>query len=309
MKKVAILGATGHVGKSIINSAINDERYELFLFARSRERTDAFLTSIGAHPGIPVMGFSQFPDGEYDAVINCVGIGSPQKLKNELASIFAITEQFDGLVLNYLHRSPGTKYINISSGAAYGTDFSVPAGEETCARFSINNLSISEYYGIAKLNSEAKHRALPSLAIIDLRMFAFFSRFIDLQERFLLTEVIASIKSRNVLMTGPGDIMRDYVHPSDLMCVIDLIIEGGMLNTSFDLYSLQPTSKFELLEWFAEKHGLRYSVDDTHEPLSVTGVKSNYFSGSKKAAMLGYSPKYSSLEAVAMEAEAILSVE
>jgi len=56
-------------------------------------------------------------------VINCVGIGDPGKLRNEMSSIFRVTERFDNLVLDYLECHPSALYLNMSSGAAYGQDF------------------------------------------------------------------------------------------------------------------------------------------------------------------------------------------
>ena len=60
-------------------------------------------------------------------------------------------------------------------------DFSVPVDESTYSKWGINHISEADYYGIAKLNSEVKLRALKDLNIVDLRVFGYFSRFIDLE--------------------------------------------------------------------------------------------------------------------------------
>ena len=306
-KKIALLGATGHIAKNIIFWSCKESKYELCLFARSPERVKAFLSTIGECSDVSVGNFEGFNDGVFDVVINCVGIGAPQKLKADLLTIFATTEYFDNLILNYLGHRPQTLYINLSSGAAYGTNFTVPVTQESFSTFGINNLDASEYYGIAKINSEAKHRALHDLNIVDLRVFAFFSRFIDVEERFLLSEIISCIKNKKEFVTGPGDITRDYVHVSDLMSMMDIIVNTMQVNDVFDVYSRKPARKFELIDFFAERYGLKYSVMDTFEALSVTGTKNNYFSLNKKAELLGYLPQYSSLEAIAEEAAIILS--
>ena len=40
-------------------------------------------------------------------------------------------------------------------------------------------------YALSKINSEIKHRKLKHLNIIDLRLFSFFSRFMNLKSKFL----------------------------------------------------------------------------------------------------------------------------
>lgn len=46
MKKIAILGATGHIAKNLISSFKSLENYNLFLFARSDEKLNNFLKII-----------------------------------------------------------------------------------------------------------------------------------------------------------------------------------------------------------------------------------------------------------------------
>lgn len=303
MKRVAILGATSHIAKGLIHSFCLAQDAELYLFARFPERVDAFLDSIRALPEQPirVLPFSEFPFQRYDVVINCVGIGSPAKLRQDPYAIFEITETFDELVLGYLKSAPGALYLSLSSGAAYGTDFSEPPGEGTPARFNANALESTEYYGIAKLCSEAKHRALRELNIVDLRVFGYFSRFIDLGESFLLSELVSCLKSGQEFVTGPQDIVRDFVHPEDLAALVRCVIKEEHLNDVFDVYSAKPAGKFEIIEALARSGRLRYRVTEQYAAATATGTKSNYYSRNRKAERIGYRPRFSSLECILRE--------
>ena len=303
--RIAILGATSHIAKGLIYYFNKKGNNELFLFARSIDRLREFLKSIEGGENIHLKGFDELNKERYDIIINCIGISSATDFKERVSSYFRLTEQFDNLVLDYINDHSDTLYINFSSGAAYGTDFSVPVDESTYSKWDINHISEADYYGIAKLNSEVKHRALKDLNIVDLRVFGYFSRFIDLKSRFLLTEIISCTKENKELITGPDNIVRDYVHPKDLFELLDKCIERYRLNDVFDVYSLKPVLKFEILEYFQKEYGLEYIINNGFISSSATGSKENYYSISKRAGKISYSPQFTSLDSIVQETAAM----
>jgi nucleoside-diphosphate-sugar epimerase len=307
-KRIAILGATSHIAMGLIHNFCLAQDAELCLFARSSERVRAFLDAHcpPGNPPVLVLPFSEFPSRPYDVVINCVGIGSPAKLRDDPYAVFEITERFDEMILNYLKGEWPALYLSLSSGAAYGAGFSEPPCESTPARYNANALQPSEYYGIAKLCSEAKHRALKHLNIVDLRVFGYFSRFIDLSQSFLLSEVVSCIVKQQELVTGPQEIIRDFVHPEDLAALVRCLMQQERINDVFDVYSARPVTKFEILEQFARSGALQYRVSGEYAPLNATGAKSNYFSENRRAGKIGYQPRFTSMACITKETEAIL---
>lgn len=304
--RIAILGATSHIAKGLIYNINKNETNELFLFARSMDRLREFLKSIGCGESFHLKGFDELNKERYDVIINCIGISSAADFKERVSSYFRLTEDFDNLVLDYIKEHPDTLYINFSSGAAYGTDFRVPADESTYSRWDINHISEADYYGIAKLNSEAKHRALKDLNIIDLRVFGYFSRFIDLESRFLLTEIISSIKEGKEFFTGPDNIVRDYIHPNDLYSLVEKCIDRKSINDVLDVYSLKAVNKFGILDYFVAEYGLKYKVRDDIKISAITGIKDNYYSKNKKAQNIDYYPQFTSMECIAQEISEII---
>lgn len=305
-KKIAILGATGHIAKSLIDGFCRADKYELFLFARSLDRFGKFLKSI-PHNNVSPKMFSEFNHAEYDVIVNCVGIGDPGKLKSAGSSIFRLTETFDNMILDYLGSHLEALYINFSSGATYGTDFSMPVDESSCTQLDINNITPMDFYGIAKINSEAKHRSLTDMNIVDLRVFGYFSRFINLETQYFMSEVISCVKHDKDFETGTENIIRDYVHPQDLMSLIEKCIAKQSLNDVFDVYSLKPARKFEILDYFSKQYGLKYTVKDNINIPTATGTKNHYYSNNKKAEKIGYLPQFTSLDSIIEETKAILS--
>ena len=290
-RRIAILGATSHIAKGLIYNFCKDRTNKLYLFARSDDRVKDFLISINCGAVSKVEPLAEFGKDQYDVIINCVGIGDPALLKDARASIFELTEAYDNLILNYLKNSKKSIYINFSSGAVYYAN--VNALDEAC------------FYSIAKLNSEAKHRSSQGLKIIDLRVFAYFSRFIDLKSRYLITGIINSIRNKKVFKTGKNNIVRDYIGPEDLFSLVRCCIEKGS-NGAYDVYSRKPVRKLDLLKSFHKEFGLEYKISGARILDSVTGAKEIYCSKNRKAQELGFKPKYDSLKLLIKETEAIL---
>ncbi len=262
---IAILGSTSHIAKNLI------ERFNhknLYLFSRSRGNLDSFI------------------DGYYDIIINCIGVGTPVKLKEIGSKIFLLTEYWDNLILDYLNNYGG-KYINFSSGIVDGSAWGT-----------------KHNYKIAKLYSEAKHRT-SNLNIIDLRLFAFFSRHIDMNSGYFITELINCIKEGREFLTGDNNIVRDYVHPDDLFNLVKLCITLK-LNDEIDVYSLKPVTKFEILDYFKTTYGLKYRIIPGTIKGYASGTEDNYFSKNHKADLLGYKPKYSAMDSIIEESRVLL---
>lgn len=299
LMKIAILGSTSHIAKNLIVGLSSNKAHQLYLFARSQEKLSTFLNQNFVMDHVNICGYEEFENAAaYDVIINCIGIGNPQELSLNPFNVFQITEQYDNMILQYIQNSPSTVYINLSSGAAYGADFTEPATSEKMLNLNINNLSPKDYYGISKLNMEAKHRSLNKLKIVDLRVFGFFSSHIAIDSKFLITDVIEHIRTGETLYTSNENIIRDYVHPKDFVQLVELCCDKGIQNSAYDVFSLSPITKFEMLNYFAEEHGLKYEIKLEGILDSVTGSKMNYYSQNDNAHRIGYRPRYTSLQSI-----------
>lgn len=306
-KKIAILGATGHIAKGLICNFSKFRYKNIFLFARSLTRLQCFLDKINCTHKWIKKSFDEFGKYNYDVIINCVGLGTPSKVKEAGGNVFGLTEKFDNMVLEYIAGNPNAIYVNFSSGAAYGGDFANPADYLSFSKWNINNIKESDYYGIAKLNSEAKHRALKNFNIIDLRIFNYFSRFTELDTKYILGEIILCLKNGTVLETDGKNITRDFIHPADLFSLVEKCIVKNKLNDVFDAYSKKQITKFEILEYFKKNYGLKYTVNKNATVSSITGNKNNYYSKNRKAESIGYVPKFTSLDSIIEESKKVLT--
>ena len=304
--RIAILGATSQIAKGLILSLAADKAVNVYLFARRPEAITAWLAEVQLGGRYQVANFSEFGRQEFDAVINFVGVGDPAQAAAMGNSLFHITLQYDEMVLDYLRDHPDCRYLFLSSGAVYGSVFNKPVDRNTRAVVAINDMSLQEWYGVSKLHAEYRHRAHPEFAIVDIRVFNYFSRTQNISARFLITDMLRAIRDKMVLRTSPDYIVRDFLHPSDFLKLVSALLSAPATNTVVDCYSRAPIDKPNLLSAMQKEFGLRYEIVDAASSVNATGNKPHYYSLNTRAAEFGYCPSLTSLEGVMQEAQILL---
>jgi nucleoside-diphosphate-sugar epimerase len=304
--RIAILGATSQIAKDLIVSFATSHDYALHLFARRPDEVSAWLNASGLSERYPSSLYAEFSDHHFDAVINFVGVGNPARTAATGNAIFEITRQYDQLTLDYLQTHPSCRYIFLSSGAAYGSGFTEPANRNTPAVIAINNLAAHEWYGVAKLYAECRHRALPELPIFDIRVFNYFSHTQDISARFLITDILRSIRDQTVLQTSADYIVRDFIHPGDFYQLVVALLSAPAANAVVDAYSRAPVDKPSLLAAMQQHFGLQYEIIASPAGVNATGGKPRYYSLNACAADFGYQPSLTALESVLQESEKII---
>jgi nucleoside-diphosphate-sugar epimerase len=305
--RIAVLGATSQIAKDLVLSLSAQSNHELVLYARRPVVVSQWLASVGLVGRYAVADFTAFSaDEHFDALHNFVGVGNPAQAAAMGASIFDVTLKYDEMALDYVRQHPACRYIFLSSGAAYGSSFDEPVDENTKAVIAINNLQPQDWYAVAKLHAECRHRALPHLAIVDIRVFNYFSCTQDISARFLITDVLRAIRDNTVLKTSSNYIVRDFLHPSDFYNLIAALLSASAHNTAVDCYSRAPIDNPNLLAAMQEKFGLQYEITAATTSINATGGKPHYYSLNKRAADFGYQPSLTSLEGILRETKSIL---
>jgi nucleoside-diphosphate-sugar epimerase len=305
--QISILGATSHISKGLIYNFLSRGMSHLHLFTTSPSETYHFIKNIcSTHAKRCTIhaGYHEFASCSFDVVINCIGVGTQKKLCGDFTKYFTVGEKYDNIVIEYLqNHSPEALYISFSSGAVYGRSYAKPVTEWTQNIIKVNHVAQEDYYSICKLNSEAKHRAFSHLKIVDLRLFSYFSRFIDISDGYFITDVIDSIKNNKVLVTDSSNFVRDYVHPDDLFAIILKCCEAENINGAYDVMSASPVEKWEILKYFSNTYGLKYRLSDSNNSTSPTGTKNVYYSEFDKVSSLGYQPTLTSIDTIVQESK------
>ena len=301
--KIAILGATSQIARDLIFSFAVEEKWDLHLFARHSDDVTKWLKDAGLFGRYLVDEFPEFVTQEFDAILNFVGVGNPAESVVMGASIFDVTLQYDELALSYVRQHPACRYIFLSSGAAYGSSFDAPVDVSTKAAIAINNLQPSDWYAVAKMHAECRHRSLTHLPITDIRVFNYFSHTQDMDARFLITDIVRAIRDKSVLKISADYMVRDFIGPTDFYQLINVLLNAPAINAVVDCYSKAPIDKLTLLTAIHERFGLRYELTQTSTSLDATGSKPYYCSINKRANDFGYEPTATSLESVLYELE------
>ena len=221
--KVAILGSTSYIAKSLIPEFLFRD-IELRLFCRCMDN------------------FGSFGNEEYDIIINCIGAGSPNRIKMIGELLIRDDEKFDRMALEYLENYPQCKYVYLSSG--------------------IVNTNKESTYKLVKINAEKRHR-LSNKNIVDIRIYSFFSRFIKYGYGFFMSELMRCLHTGDTFVWRP--IIRDYISPDDL-CELILCTEG---NRVIDAASRKPVSSFEIVNYFKKIYCLNVKFEDAEKDIYI----------------------------------------
>lgn len=305
--RIAILGATSQIAKDLVLSFAANSSHDLMLYARRPEAVTQWLTQVNLAQRYVVADFAAFTtDEHFDAILNFVGVGNPVQAAAMGAAIFDVTLKYDELALSYVRQHPTCSYIFLSSGAAYGSNFETPADANTKAVIDINHLQPQDWYGVAKLHAECRHRALAHLPIVDIRVFNYFSHTQDIEARFLITDIVRAIRDKTVLKASSDYIVRDFLHPSDFYQLVSKLLTSPAANAAVDGYSLEPLDKLNLLTAMQEQFGLKYAITQSSVSVNATGIKPYYYSLNIRAFDFGYQPKLTSLNGIVKEMQVIL---
>lgn len=307
MKSIAILGASSQIAGDVILWLAMQADIELHLFVRNCDSMLNWLRQRSMLGRAKVHSYLNFGRQDpYFSVINFVGAGDPAKILNLGSDILELTYQYDSLALDYLRDYPSSRYLFISSGAAYGNNFDAPVEEASSAIFALNNFDQSTWYGMAKAHAECRHRAHNDLSIMDIRIFNYISESHELSARFLITDIIRSIRDQEILITSADQIMRDYLYAQDFCTLIDAILNAPPSNDVVDCFSKAPVRKDELLNALQEVFNLNYRLLAPNVVVSATGQKPCYYSLNRRANSYGYVPKFTSLEGILKSIHIIL---
>ncbi len=306
--RIAILGATSQIAKDLVLSFCRQSRHQLVLFARRPEVVEQWVSRIGLSEPLEIADFEAFGSSQhFDAILNFVGVGDPAQAAAMGASIFDVTLKYDELALNYIKVHPECRYVFLSSGAAYGSSFDAPVDKTTPASVAINNLRPQDWYAVAKLHAECRHRSLAEFPIVDVRVFNYFSSTQDISARFFITDLLRAIRDKSVFKTSSDYIVRDFLHPADFYRMISALLDAAPANAAVDCYTLAPIDKPTLLKCMEDEFGLIVETVDSSVGVNATGRKPHYYSLNTRAADFGYAPSLTSLEGVLRETRLLVS--
>jgi nucleoside-diphosphate-sugar epimerase len=120
---------------------------------------------------------------------------------------------------------------------------------------------------------------------------------------YLVCAMVQALLSGSLLQVDEHDIARDYLHPADFSSALMAVMGSPPANVAYDLCSLAPVRKFDLLRRFQDQFGLQ----SQQSPWNGLPNKMNYYSEDFSLKELGFVPAMSSVDAVADQAATFLA--
>jgi UDP-glucose 4-epimerase len=166
-----------------------------------------------------------FENHTFDICINCSGAASVADSLNHPRRDFDLNTLNVFKVLDAIRQfNPECRFIQLSSAAVYGNPNVLPVKENS----SLNPISP---YGMHKLYSEqicGEFVKFFNCKVAILRPFSVFGNGLKKQ---LFWDVYSKIKAGTAFeLFGTGDETRDFLHISDLIFIIDLVVQKGNFN-------------------------------------------------------------------------------
>jgi UDP-glucose 4-epimerase len=187
----------------------------------------------------------------FDVCINCSGAASvPESIKNPRRDFELNVHNVLNIIDAIRLYAPNCKFIQFSSAAVYGNPAMLPIKEDSiCAPISP--------YGWHKLYSEQickEYTTIYNSKIAILRPFSVYGTGLKKQ---LFWDVYNKVKKNEPFeLFGTGNETRDFIHVSDLVYLIDLIIEqGSFAGTVYNAANGVATSIRDIVDTFIKLTG------------------------------------------------------
>lgn len=197
-----------------------------------------------------------FGNNDFDICINASGSGNVGYSISHPISDFESNTVCVAKVLDTIRKfRPSCKYIHISSAAVYGNPVKLPIYEnDVTAPLSP--------YGYHKLISEQlckEYNHLYQLPIVIIRPFSVYGNGLKKQ---LLWDICNKLKNADeISLYGTGNESRDFIHISDILILIELIISNAPFNCDvYNAASSKETTIKEIALIFEKHYGINKKI-------------------------------------------------
>ena len=283
MKKILLIGASGFVGKSLIEYFGDNNKYFSKIYTISRKNFSLKkkykkLKKIQ----IDLIKLKKFPEIDYIMyLINSNGHKS--YIKN--------FDKFKKLI-NNLKYKPSILFL--SSGAIYGKR---KKKQQISEKFLIRKNKITNYknykrkYALEKIYLENKFQQLSKngYKVSIARCFTFYGNYI-LNYKYAISNILNSIirKKKTIVFDKNPNIYRSYMHSDDMCKWLVKIIKNSNFNCPiYNVGSNKEINMFELAAFFSNRYNIKlksknydlneieYYVPSTEFATKDLGLKNN----------------------------------
>jgi len=218
MKKIAVFGANGFIGKNVVESLSN----KYFLLTPTRNEVD--LTQEAK-----VDRF--FKSNRVDIVINCAVVGGSRKEEYQTNMLDENLRMFFNLARNKKYFG---KLIHLGSGAEYDKGKTLKKVNENDFDKAVPKDGYGFYkYICSKYIENAEN-------IVNLRIFGLFGKYEDYRFRFISNAICRNIFGMPILINQ--DVYFDYLYIDDFVKILEYFIKNNTKQKFYNIGTGKPVN-------------------------------------------------------------------
>jgi|SRR3989344_1173574 len=218
MKKIAVFGANGFIGKNVAESLSN----KYFLLTPTRNEVD--LTQEAK-----VDRF--FKSNRVDIVINCAVVGGSRKEEYQTNMLDENLRMFFNLARNKKYFG---KLIHLGSGAEYDKGKTLKKVNEN----DFNKAVPKDGYGFYKYICSKYIENAEN--IVNLRIFGLFGKYEDYRFRFISNAICRNIFGMPILINQ--DVYFDYLYIDDFVKILEYFIKNNTKQKFYNIGTGKPVN-------------------------------------------------------------------
>lgn len=225
MKKIAIMGARGFVGKNL--TEFFQHRYEVYPL--TRKELDILETE-------EVRKF--FLDHKIDVVFNCMNQGGSRKDAYDIQTSSVIGNNLKMFFNVEQCISPEMKMINFGSGAEYNKHRDLNKIEEIQFGQSIPE----DDYGYSKYVMSKYITAKHASNIYEPVIFGLYGKYEDYTYKFVSNAIIKNLLQMPIVINQ--NVIFDYLYIGDFLKIMERLVEQEM---KWKTFHITPTDSIDLI--------------------------------------------------------------
>jgi dTDP-glucose 4,6-dehydratase/UDP-glucose 4-epimerase len=226
--KILILGSEGFIGSHLVNFMLG-KKADVFgcdLFERPRQENYQYFKVSRLSPEWEDM----FSENTFDVCVNAAGSGNvPYSMTHPFIDFEANTLDVIRILEAIRRFSKTCRYLHLSSAAVYGNPDSLPINERALTH-------PMSPYGWHKLMAENICNEYYNLFQVNTAVVRPFSVYGEGLRKQLLWDLCGKLHLGNeTQLSGTGNESRDFIHVSDLVRLLDCIIQRSPF--AFNVYN------------------------------------------------------------------------
>jgi len=280
IKKILITGGFGFIGSNAVRYFSNN--FEIFVIDIFGKNIKNFIQG-----EVDIDNLKKF-DTKFDYILHFAGSGTVSSAQKSPEIEYAKSVLSLKHLLDYcVKQNNNAKIIFSSSAAVYGNKYDIPIKED----FELNPISVYGKHKIEAENLLKKYYEEYGIKSNIIRFFSIYGNGLKKQLLWDFSNRLKNIKDNKINCFGTGHEKRDFVHISDCLSLVDILINSNIDFGIFNGASGQETEIDTMLRLLCKEYNINKEL--LYDNIARDGDPFYLCADIGNAYELGFTPKVS----------------